>query len=171
MKWGVKWRPVERTGSGGAVIQLLKGITIMFMGEHSHSIDAKGRLIIPSRFREELGDKFVITQGIDHCLTIYPMQEWQTFEEKLNQLPQTSKETRSFRRFFTARAESCELDKQGRILVPVKLREYAGLEKDVVLTGNISNIEVWSKDRWDEISACDDMDAIAEKMQDMGIMF
>lgn len=141
----------------------------MFMGEHSHTIDAKGRLIIPARFREELGDQFVITQGMDHCLTIYPMAEWEKFLAQLNQLPLANKETRIFRRFFTAKATMCELDKQGRILVPTGLRDYAGLDKDVVLTGNISNIEVWSKDRWDDIGAYDDMDAIAEKMQDMGI--
>ncbi|MDD3340168.1 MAG: division/cell wall cluster transcriptional repressor MraZ [Lachnospiraceae bacterium] len=141
----------------------------MFMGEHSHSIDAKGRLIIPAKFRDGLGDSFVITQGMDHCLTIYPESEWETFQEQLNQLPRANKEARMFRRFFTAKAATCELDKQGRILVPQALRDYAGLEKDVVLTGNISNIEVWSKDRWDEISDYDDMDDIAERMQDMGI--
>ncbi len=141
----------------------------MFMGEHSHTIDAKGRLIIPAKFREELGDQFVLTQGLDNCLTIYPMTEWNKFQEQLDQLPRTNKETRIFRRFFTAKAAMCELDKQGRILVPAKLREYAGLEKDVVLTGNISNIEVWSKERWDDISNYDDMDAIAEKMLEMGI--
>ncbi|MCI5699457.1 MAG: division/cell wall cluster transcriptional repressor MraZ [Lachnospiraceae bacterium] len=141
----------------------------MFMGEHSHTIDAKGRLIIPAKFREELGEKFVITQGMDHCLTIYPMAEWEKFLQQLSQLPLANKETRIFRRFFTAKADTCELDKQGRILVPAGLRDYAGLEKDVVLTGNISNIEVWSKDRWDDIGAYDDMDSIAEKMQEMGI--
>ena len=143
----------------------------MFMGEHSHSIDAKGRLIIPAKFREELGDQFVLTQGMDHTLTIYPMNEWLKFLEQLNQLPLTSKEARTFRRFFTAKATMCELDKQGRILVPAGLREYADLEKDVVLTGNISNIEVWSKKRWDEDSEVEDMDAIAEKLQGMGIGF
>lgn len=146
-----------------------RGLTIMFMGEHSHTIDAKGRLIIPAKFREGLGDQFVITQGMDYCLTIYPLKEWETFLDQLNHLPLANKETRIFRRFFTAKAAMCELDKQGRILVPTGLRDYAGLDKDVVLTGNISNIEVWSKDRWDEIGAYDDMDAIAEKMQDMGI--
>lgn len=143
----------------------------MFMGEHSHAIDAKGRLIIPAKFREELGEQFILTQGMDNALTIYPMAEWEKFQEQLNALPFTSKEARAFRRFFTARARVCELDKQGRILVPSELRIYAGLVKDVVLTGNISNIEVWSKERWDEISAVDDMDAIAEKMQEMGIGF
>lgn len=143
----------------------------MFMGEHSHSIDAKGRLIIPAKFREELGERFILTQGMDNALTIYPMAQWTKFLDQLSTLPFTSKEARTFRRFFTARATECELDKQGRILVPSELRAYAGLVKDVVLTGNISNIEIWSKERWDDVSAIDDMDSIAEKMQEMGIGF
>ena len=133
----------------------------MFMGEYSHSIDAKGRLIIPSRFRDELGDDFVLTKGLDGCLSIYPQNEWEAFEQKLRALP--------FTRFFVASAAPCELDKQGRILVPATLREYAGLEKDVVLTGNINRIEIWSKRKWSENSNYDDMDAIAEGLQDMGI--
>ena len=143
----------------------------MLMGEYSHTIDAKGRMIIPSKFREELGENFVLTKGLDGCLSIYPMDEWEAFEMKLRALPLTNKNARTFSRFFVAGATSCELDKQGRILVPSGLRDYAGLVKDVVLTGNISNIEVWSKEHWDEVSEVDDMDAIAEKMQDMGIGF
>lgn len=140
-----------------------------FIGEHSHTIDAKSRVIIPAKFREALGEQFVLTQGLDGCLTIYPLAEWEKFQQQLNQLPRTNKQARIFRRFFTAKAAMCELDKQGRILVPAGLREYAGLDKDVVLTGNISNIEVWSKERWDEVSEVDDMDAIAEKMYSLGM--
>ena len=142
----------------------------MFMGEYSHSIDAKGRLIIPSKFRELLGDEFVLTKGLDGCLSIYPMDEWQAFEEKLKALPLTNKNARTFSRFFVAGATSCELDRQGRVLIPATLREFAGLEKDVVLTGNITRIEIWSKAKWEENSNYDDMDAIAESMQDMGIV-
>ena len=142
----------------------------MFMGEYSHSIDAKGRLIIPSKFREQLGEEFVLTKGLDGCLSIYPMDEWTAFEEKLKALPLTNKNARTFSRFFVAGATSCELDKQGRILVPATLREFAGLEKDVVLTGNITRIESWSKEKWAENSNYDDMDAIAEGMQEMGIV-
>ena len=142
----------------------------MFMGEYSHSIDAKGRLIIPSRFRDELGDEFILTKGLDGCLSIYPQQEWAEFEQKLRALPLTSKNARTFTRFFVASAAPWELDKQGRILVPAPLREYAGLEKDVVLTGNINRIEIWSKRKWSENSNYDDMDAIAEGLQDMGIV-
>ena len=142
----------------------------MFMGEHSHTIDAKGRIIIPAKFREELGAQFVLTLGLDHCLTIYPMEEWNKFQEQLNQLPRTNKETRVFRRFFTAKAAICELDKQGRILLPQTLREFAELEKDVVLAGNLNRIEIWSKENWAENNAYDDMDDIAEQMTDLGLV-
>ena len=148
---------------------MLKREMPRFMGEYSQSIDAKGRLIIPSRFRDELGDDFVLTKGLDGCLSIYPQNEWEAFEQKLRALPLTSKNARTFTRFFVASAAPCELDKQGRILVPATLREYAGLEKDVVLTGNINRIEIWSKRKWSENSNYDDMDAIAEGLQDMGI--
>lgn len=142
----------------------------MFMGEYSHTIDTKGRLIVPSKFRELLGDEFVLTKGLDGCLSIYPMEEWKVFEEKLKALPLTNKNARTFSRFFVAGATQCELDKQGRILVPATLREFASLEKDVVLTGNITRIEIWSKAKWSENSDYDDMDEIAEGMQDMGII-
>ena len=131
----------------GAIHEVVRGETaisgdkrvfIMFMGEYSHTIDAKGRLIIPSKFREQLGEEFVLTKGLDGCLSIYPNDEWAAFEEKLRALPLTNKNARTFSRFFVAGATSCELDKQGRILVPATLREFAGLEKDVVLTGNIN---------------------------------
>lgn len=142
----------------------------MFMGEYSHTIDAKGRLIIPSKFREELGDEFVLTKGLDGCLSIYPMEQWKIFEKKLEALPLTNKNARKFSRFFVAGATTCELDRQGRILVPATLREFAGLEKDVVLTGNLNRIEVWSKAKWSENNDYDDMDAIAEDMREMGII-
>ncbi len=142
----------------------------MFMGEYSHSIDAKGRLIIPSKFRELLGEEFVLTKGLDGCLFIFPNDEWASFEEKLRALPLTNKSARTFSRFFVAGATSCELDKQGRILVPATLREFAGLEKDVVLTGSINRIEVWSKEKWSENNNYDDMDAIAENLTDLGIV-
>ena len=142
----------------------------MFRGEYKHTIDAKGRLIIPSKFRELLGEKFILTKGLDGCLYIYPMDEWEAFEEKLRALPLTNKIARTFSRFFVAGATDCELDKQGRILVPQTLREFAGLDKDVVLTGNLSRIEVWSKEKWSENCNYDDMDDVAASMQDMGIV-
>ena len=142
----------------------------MFMGEYNNTIDAKGRLIIPSRFRELLGEEFVLTRGLDGCLSIYPMDEWAAFEEKLRALPLTNKDARTFSRFFVAGATTCQLDKQGRILVPQTLRQFAGLEKDVVLTGNLNRIEVWSKETWSETCNYDDMDSIAESMQNIGIV-
>lgn len=142
----------------------------MFMGEYNHTIDTKGRLIIPAKFREALGEEFVLTKGLDGCLSIYPKNEWETFEEKLKSLPLTNKNARAFSRFFVAGATTCELDKQGRILVPGTLREFADLDKDVVLTGNITRIEIWSKEKWIENSNYDNMDEIAEGMQDMGIV-
>ena len=141
----------------------------MFMGEYNHTIDAKGRLIIPAKFRELLGEEFVLTKGLDGCLSVYPMDEWKAFEEKLRALPLTSKEARTFARFFVAGAIMCELDKQGRILLPQVLRDFAGLEKDVVLAGNLNRIEIWSKANWTESNAYDDMDDIAEQMTDLGL--
>ena len=142
----------------------------MFMGEYNHTIDAKGRLIIPSRFRELLGEEFVLTRGLDGCLSIYPMDEWVAFEEKLRALPLTNKDARTFSRFFVAGATTCQLDKQGRILVPQTLRQFAGLDKDVVLTGNLNRIEAWSKEKRSENCNYDDMDSIAESMQNIGIV-
>lgn len=142
----------------------------MFMGEYSHTIDAKGRLIIPSKYREELGDQFVLTRGLDGCLSIYPMKEWHQLEEKLKALPLNDKNARTFTRFFVSGATLCELDKQGRILVPQTLREFAGLNKDVVVCGTNDRIEIWSKEKWTENSDYDNMDAIAEGMASMGLM-
>ena len=142
----------------------------MFMGEYSHTIDTKGRLIIPSRFREELGETFVVTKGLDGCLFVFSDEEWKAFEIKLKSLPLTNKNARQFARFFVAGATPCELDKQGRILLPATLREFAGLEKDVVLTGMLNRIEIWSKEKWNENNSLDDlaMDEIAEQMTDLG---
>ncbi len=143
----------------------------MFMGEYNHTIDTKGRLIIPSKFREGLGEEFVVTKGLDGCLFVFPMEEWHTFEEKLRDLPLTNKSARQFARFFASGATPCELDKQGRILLTAPLRGYAGLEKDVVLTGMLNRVEIWSKEKWDEINSFDDsdMDEIAEQMANLGI--
>lgn len=142
-----------------------------FIGEHSHTIDSKSRVIIPAKFREALGEQFVLTQGLDGCLTIYPLAEWEKFQQQLNQLPRTNKQARIFRRFFTAKAAMCELDKQGRILVPSGLREYANLEKDVVITGNDSNIEIWNEEKWDEMNEDIDIETVTEELHEMGIMF
>ena len=142
----------------------------MFMGEYRHTVDPKGRLIVPSKFRELLGTEFVVTRGLDGCLFVYPMDSWTAYVDKLKKLPLTDKNARLFMRFLIAGANTCELDKQGRILVPQTLREFAGLDKDVVLTGNLNRIEIWSKEKWSENCNYDDMDSIAESMQEMGIV-
>jgi len=141
----------------------------MFMGEYNHTIDAKGRLIIPSKFREVLGDEFVVTKGLDGCLFVYDNNEWTAFEEKLKSLPLTNKDARKFVRFFLAGAANVEVDKQGRILVPSVLREFAEINKDVVLVGVASRIEIWSKERWNSTADYEDMDEIAEHMADLGL--
>lgn len=141
----------------------------MFMGEYNHTIDTKGRLIIPSKFREVLGDDFVVTKGLDGCLFVYDNTEWSAFEEKLKALPLMNKESRKFVRFFLAGAASVEVDKQGRILLPSVLREFADITKDAVLVGVGSRIEIWSKDRWEGTVTYQDMDDIARHMAELGI--
>lgn len=155
---------MERCGEIAA-----KGNQIMFMGEYSHTIDAKGRLIIPSRFREKLGDEFVVTKGLDGCLFVFANPEWHAFEEKLKELPLTNKDARKFTRFFLAGATSAEVDKQGRILLPAVLREFAALEKDVLLVGVGSRIEIWGREKWEDNTVFDDMDEIAEHMSELGL--
>lgn len=141
---------------------------MLFIGEYNHSIDAKSRAIVPSRFRDLLGDLFVVTKGLDNCLWIFPEEEWSEFSEKLRTLPLANKDARKLSRFFQAGA--CELtpDKQGRILLPQNLREYAGIEKDLVMVGVGSRIEIWSKERWDAASTFDDMDEVAEQLGELG---
>lgn len=141
----------------------------MFMGEYNHTVDTKGRLIVPSKFREQLGDEFVVTKGLDGCLFVYSKSEWENIEEKFRNVPLTTKDARKFARFFFAGAASCEVDKQGRILLPVVLREYAGIEKDVVSVGVFNRVEIWDKDKWQESNSYYDMDEIAEHMADLGL--
>lgn len=141
----------------------------MFMGEYNHTIDAKGRVIVPSKFRETLGEEFVVTKGLDGCLFVYDNNEWAAFEEKLKSLPITNKDARAFVRFFLSGAASVEVDKQGRILLPGSLRDFAELQKDVVLIGVGSRIEIWSRERWEGAATFEDMDEIAEHMADLGL--
>lgn len=142
----------------------------MFMGEYNHTIDTKGRLIVPAKLRELLGEDFVVTKGLDGCLFAYPGEEWKAFEEKLRTLPLTNKNARKFSRFFLAGAAGCEVDKQGRILIPAVLREFAQLEKDVVLVGVLNRVEIWSKAKWQETNEeYDNMDDIAEQMEELGL--
>ena len=141
----------------------------MFMGEYNHTVDPKGRLIVPSKFREQLGDEFVVTKGLDGCLFVYSNEEWASIEEKFRQVPLTTKDARMFARFFFAGAASCEVDKQGRILIPQVLRTYAQIEKDVVSVGVLNRVEIWSKDKWNATANLDDMDEIAEHMAELGL--
>ncbi|HZK18722.1 MAG TPA: division/cell wall cluster transcriptional repressor MraZ [Clostridia bacterium] len=144
----------------------------MFMGEYQHTLDAKGRLIIPARFREGLGDRFIITKGLDSCLFVYPMQEWMVLEQKMKTLPFTRADARAFVRFFFSGAGECEADKQGRILIPANLRNYAGLGKEAVVLGVSSRVEIWAREQWDKYNsdAEQSYEEIAEKIDlDLGI--
>ena len=140
----------------------------MFMGEYNHTVDAKGRLIVPSKFREQLGDEFVITKGLDNCLFVYDNSEWAALEEKLRALPITNTAGRKFSRFLLGSAATCEVDKQGRILIPAVLREFAGLEKDVVLAGAGNRIEVWSSEKWAAANDDENIEEICD-MEGLGI--
>lgn len=141
----------------------------MFMSEYNHTLDTKGRLIIPAKFREVLGEEFVISKGMDSCLFVYANDDWNAFEQKLTSLPLINKEARQFARFFLAGAATVEVDKQGRILLPAALREFAGLEKDVVLVGVGSRVEIWSKDKWENMNSDTDMDEITSAMEGLGL--
>ena len=141
----------------------------MLIGEYEHSLDVKGRLIMPAKLREDIGEKFIVTKGLDGCLFAFSITEWTNFEQKLRTLPISNKDARSFTRFFFAGAIECEIDKQGRFLISSNLREFAGFDKDVVIVGMNSRIEIWSKEKWqtceEEVSA----DEIAQKMEMLGI--
>ncbi len=141
----------------------------MFIGEYEHSVDAKGRLIMPAKLREDIGDKFVVTKGLDGCLFAYSQTEWLNFEEKLKTLPLTNKNARDFVRFFLAGATECEIDKQGRFLISGNLRNYAALEKEVVIVGVLNRIEIWNKDKWNNLDENISADEIAENMESLGI--
>ncbi len=142
----------------------------MFMGQYNHTVDSKGRLSIPSKFREQLGDEFIVTRGMDGCLFVYDNENWAAFEKSLMSLPKfNSKELRNLRRIFISGAAQVEVDKQGRILLPAALRESAGLEKDVVLAGVGDCIEIWSQEKWDSLELDTENDDIAETMERLGI--
>ena len=143
----------------------------MFIGEYSHTIDTKGRLSMPARFREMLGEQFIVTKGLDQSLFVYPIDEWTVLENKLKQLPLTNQNARAFVRFFFAGATECELDQQGRIRIPANLREHADLEKEVVVIGVGTRLEIWSQQVWSDYNKDDNLsyDEIAGKMQELGI--
>ncbi len=140
----------------------------MFTGEYNHTIDAKGRLIIPAKFREGLGEKFWIAKGLDGCLNAYSDEEWEKLDNWLKSLPSAKKETRAVKRFFMSGAIEAELDKQGRTLLTSQLREHAGLTKDVVLVGVGDKVEIWSAERWASASAPENIEDMAESLGDIG---
>ena len=146
-----------------------RGEAQVLMGEYEHSLDAKGRLIMPAKLRQDIGEKFILTKGLDGCLFAFSTQELINFEEKLKSLPLSDKNARSFVRFFLAGATECEIDKQGRFLIPNNLRVVAGLEKEAVIIGVGTRLEIWNKDTWlkcdEDISA----EEIAENMANLGI--
>lgn len=142
----------------------------MFIGEYQHALDNKNRMIVPVKLREELGSKFVVTKGLDGCLYAYPLTEWKILEEKMKSLPLTNKDARAFVRFFFAGASEVEMDKQGRGLIPQNLKEYAGIEKEIVSIGVLSRVEIWSREKWNDYNNSNiDFDSIAEKMSELGI--
>ena len=138
----------------------------MFMSEYNHSLDTKGRLIIPQKFREQLGEGFVLSRGMDHCLNLYTREEWEKFTAKLASMPELSNpDGRKVTRFFIAGAEELETDKQGRILIPQVLREFARLGKEVVLAGVGNRIEIWDKASWENYNNYDDVDSLAKSLE------
>lgn len=158
-------------GECGNIKNMKVGADYMFMGEYQHSIDTKGRIIVPAKFRESLGESFVVTRGLDKCLFAYPMNEWKVLEEKLKKLPLTKKDARAFTRFFFSGAIECEVDKQGRINIPQNLRNYAVLEKECVVIGVSNRIEFWSSENWDDYfeDSEESFAEIAENLMDFDI--
>ena len=144
----------------------------MFIGEYLHSIDNKKRLAIPSRFRKELGEKSILTRGLDNCLFLYPTQEWHKFSEKLGQLSMGQANTRSFARLMLSGAIEVEFDNLGRILIPDYLKTYSDLRKKVVIAGVLNRLEIWDQEKWvnykKEIEK--NTDAIAEKLGELGLI-
>jgi len=141
------------------------------MGEYQHTIDDKGRMIIPAKFRDELGSRFIVTRGLDECLFVYPESEWKVIEQKLKSLPFTRSDARAFTRFFFSGAIECELDKQGRVNIPANLRQYSHLQKDCVVIGVSNRVEIWSKEVWENYfeNSADSFNEIAEKIVDFDL--
>ena len=143
----------------------------MLIGTYDHSLDAKGRLIMPAKLREDIGEKFIITTGLDGCLFGFSMDEWSKFEDKLKSLPITNKNARNFVRFFLSGAIECEIDKQGRFLIANNLRQVANLEKDVTIIGAGTRIEIWDKEKWEEHNSKENLsiEEIEKNMEELGI--
>jgi MraZ protein len=143
----------------------------LFLGEFQHSLDSKGRIILPAKFRDALADGLVITKGMEKCLFIFSRSEWPHLEDKVQSLPLTKRDARKFSRFFFAGAMKEVLDKQGRVLIPENLRKYAELNRDVVIIGVSNRLEVWSKENWEVYleEAESSYVEVAEEMTDLGL--
>ncbi|MGM9525064.1 MAG: division/cell wall cluster transcriptional repressor MraZ [Peptococcaceae bacterium] len=143
----------------------------MFFGEYEHTIDTKGRVIIPAKLRDALGESFIIAKGLDGCLSVYSMEQWTAFEAKLQALPLSQPDARAFARFFFSGATEGELDKQGRVMIPPNLREHAGLTKDVVIAGAGNRLEIWDKEKREQyLATTASPEEMAAKMSDMGFL-
>ncbi len=143
----------------------------MFIGEYTHNIDDKGRLAIPAKFREELGHGAVVTRGLDNCLFIYTVDEWKKLAEKLAALPISKANTRAFARLMLAGAMDCEVDKQGRVILPEYLRKFAKMKKKVVVAGLLNRLEVWDEATWNKYKTTTEKDSadIAEALGELGV--
>lgn len=141
------------------------------MGEYQNSLDVKGRIIVPAKFRDELGYKCVLTKGLDSCLYIYPMDEWMKFQEKLAKLPLSDSKARAFVRYFYASAVEAEVDKQGRLTIPQSLRSYAKIEKELVTIGVLDKVEIWSKQAYENAENGEKLEPseFAQQMEAYGI--
>jgi len=152
------------------LVSIRKEVSFLFSGEYQHTLDVKGRVIMPSKFRASLGDSFVITRGLDNNLLVYSLDEWQKFYEKLSTLPLSNKNSRNFSRYFLASAVECETDKQGRVLIPQPLKEAAKLSKDITIIGNGNKLEIWSSEVWNDHIDSIDTDELADNLCELGIM-
>lgn len=143
----------------------------MFIGEYNHTVDEKGRLAIPTKFRKELKGGAVVTRGLDNCLFVYSMTEWKKLAEKLSALPFSQANSRAFSRLMLAGAMDVEIDKQGRVVLPEYLRRYAGIAKDAVVAGLYGRIEIWDKKSWESYKEKTEKDSngIAERMGELGV--
>lgn len=141
----------------------------MFIGEYQHNLDAKGRIIVPSKFREELHTTFILTRGLDGCLTIYSLKQWEKLFEEVNKLPTTKKAARAYVRMLTSTATECTLDLQGRIQIPSFLSKPVNISKECVVIGANDHIEIWDKKTWEDyyLEASDNFEDVAENLSDL----
>lgn len=143
----------------------------VLIGEYQHTIDDKGRIAVPSRLREDLGERFIVTRGLENCLFVFPMSEWELVRERLRSLSFTKSDARAFTRYLFSGAMEGEVDRQGRVLITPTLRDYAKLEKDVMVIGVSTRVEIWSKEQWEAYREKADLsyEDIAEKLAEVDL--